>query len=100
MEVEDIRNVRRNSKHGLLNTSDVAGVESTLAFESPCLVDECVTLPIIARGLALAVDDKGRIVVLGRRRPLVRHVDLLGIPHNHGTVVLESDGSGPQAGRT
>lgn len=92
----DIRDIHGDPKRGILDAGDIASVEPTLTLESPSLIDAIkVALPVPARGLSLAVDNKGRVVVFRRCWPLVRHIDLLRITHDYGTVVLESDGSSP-----
>ena len=93
----NIRNVHGDTKHGILDTSNIAAEKVALAFESPRLIYAVqVLLPVSPCGLAVAIDDESRIVVLGRCRPFVRDVDLLGIPSNHCAVIFQSNSSCPE----
>lgn len=68
-----------------------------MALERPRLVDHIQkVLAVVRDGLALVVDHDGRVVVLGRRRPFVRDVDLFRVAHDDVAVVLEGDGACPE----
>ena len=96
---EDALEVHADAQGNTADTGDLAVEEAIFTFQRPGLVGVIQErLAVVADGLAVAVDDEGRVVILGRGGPLGCNIDLLGIPDDDDTVVLERRGTGPERG--
>ncbi len=76
---------------------DLALEKAAAALQSPGLIGVVQKgLSVVANNVAGTVDDEGRVVILGRRRPCLRNVHLLGISDDHGAVMTEGNVLRPQ----
>lgn len=71
--------------------------ESILPFQCPRLIYRVQgRLAVISDRFSVTIDDDGRVVVLGTRRPYGGNIDPFGVPDDDIRVVLQCRGPGPK----
>jgi len=88
--------VLTNANACMPQAADETLEKAICAFQCPSLVSSVKeVLPVVRNSFAFLVDDDGRIVILGRRRPPIGNIDFLRVSDNDGAVVLESSRASP-----